>query len=891
MFNYFRLACLLVSFSNAQAADVQVGPRAGGGHVVTTKQLIRPAGASLEFPGRPVDLVLSPDHKSLYVKANNSVLVIDAIDWSIRQKLALDAGQEGSYHGLAVSRDGSRVYVTTSHEQILELLVAADGSLSIGRQFTIPATNKGKSAPCGIVLSPDEERGYVCVSRRNTLAVLDLASGRLLRQIPVGVAPYDVVLTADGSQAWVSNWGGRRVASPKVVSPKVASPKVASPANGSSAREDERTALSSGTPALVDERGVACSGTVSLVDLKAGRELAEVETGLHPCDLALDAAGNLLYVANANSDTISVIDTQARKVVRTIGIRPDNALPFGSAPNALALSSDGKTLYVANGGNNAVAVIDSQLGSLLGFVPTGWYPGAVATDGKSLYIANVKGYGSRYRKPPDKSLDGRERKPDDLGWGVYGHLGTVQKVELPSLDQLSSWTRQVREDSGVPQALRALEKAQAGVKPVPVPQRAGEPSTIEHVVYIIKENKTYDQVFGDIGRGNSQPKLCIFGREVTPNHHALADQFVLLDNYYCNGVLSADGHQWSTQGYVTDYLEKAFGAFPRSYPYTGDDPLAYASSGFLWDNALLHSLSFRNYGEMSAQGKPPAGFKEMYADFVQKTGKYRFPPHYAIDTLKRYSHPDSPGFSLGVSDQFRAEVFLKELAEAEKIGRWPELITMTLPNDHTHGLTPGAPTPRAYVSDNDLALGQIVEGISKSRFWPKTAIFVIEDDPQSGYDHVDGHRSVCLVIGPYVKRGALVSQFYNQTSVLHTMELILGLPPMNQMDAMAPVMRECFTDRPNLGAYTALPISYTLDQINPQPSSKISLKERYWTKKSLAMNFDEADKVDDNVLNRVVWYSVRGFNSHYPAEYAGAHGKGLRALHLVLDPTARDDDD
>lgn len=861
---FFGFACVLAGVSIAPGADVEVGPLADGGHVVATKQLIRPAGESLEFSGRPVDLLLSPDGRNLYVKTNDNVLVIDARAWSIRQKLPIGKGLTGSYHGLAINRDGSLLYVSTAQNEVLEMKVAADGTISASRGFNIAAPDKGKSTPCGIALSPDETLAYVCLSRNNTVAVLDLVAGKARDPIAVGVAPYDLVLTRDGSEAWVSNWGGRRT------------------------HDGDRTAMSSDTPALVDERGVAVSGTVSLIDLKRRKEVVQIETGLHPCDLALDAANSLLYVANANSDTVSVIDTRSRKVVRTITVRPDEALPFGSAPNALALGDGGKTLFVANGCNNAVAVIDSQV---RGFIPTGWYPGALATDGTYLYIANVKGYGSRYKKPVDKGVDTRQRREDDLGWMVYGHLGTVQKVQIPSAEQLAAYSQQVRADSGVPQTLRALEKAQAGVRPVPVPEHPGEPSTIEHVVYIIKENKTYDQVFGDIAKGNGEPKLCVFGRAITPNHHALAEQFVLLDNYYCNGVLSADGHQWSTQGYVTDYLEKAFGGFPRSYPYKGEDPLAFASSGFIWDSALLHGLSFRNYGEMSAQGKLPGTIQKIYADYKAKTGKLEFDASFSIDTLKRYSCPRYPGFSLGVPDQVRAAIFLEELAEAEKTGRWPELIVMSLPNNHTRGLSPGSPTPLAYVCDNDLALAQIVEGISRSRFWPKTAIFVIEDDPQSGYDHVDGHRSVCLVISPYVRRGTVVSRFYNQTSVLHTMELILGLPAMNQMDAMAPVMRECFTDTPDLTPYGAMPVKHTLDETNPQPTTKVSLKQRYWTHRSLAMNFDEPDRVDDDVLNRVVWYSIKGFDSHYPSEFAGAHGKGLKALHLVPGPTARDDDD
>lgn len=861
-------AVVYLAAAAACAPDVAVGPADGGGYVASTRQLIRPAGRTVEFGGRPVDVLLSNDAKMLYAMTNWGVVAIRTADWAIIQQMRFD-GAPGSYHGMAMTRDGSKLYVSTSRTDVLELLVAKDGTLSNGRKFVIPgpgeaaltadeqiAQSTGKAAarpviggnpvPCGIALSPGEGIAYVCLSRSNAVCALDISSGKPIRQIPVGVAPYDIVLAPDGMSAWVSNWGGRMPL------------------------EGERTEMSSGTPILVDDESTAASGTVSLVDLRAGKEIAQVEVGLHPCDLALDAAHNLLYVANAGSDSVSVIDTAARTVTRTIEVKPDDSLPFGSAPNALALC--GSTLYVANGGNNAVAVVDS---AVRGFIPAAWYPGALATDGAYLYIANVKGYGSR-RPGSKKSGDG------GVAWDVHSGLGVVQKVPLPDANTLQAYTRQVREDSRVPQALLALEKAQSGVKPVAVPQRPGEPSLIEHVVYIIKENKTYDQVFGDMARANSDPTLCVFGREITPNQHALADTFVLLDNYYCNGVCSADGHQWVTQGYVTDYLEKAYGGWPRCYPYEGNDALAYSSAGFIWDNVLMHGLSFRNYGEMSTDtSHVKASFAELLAD---KTGENKFSGRFNIEALRRYSCPNYPGWTLAVPDQNRADVFLRELAEFEKKGEWPNFITILLPNDHTSGLNPGRPTPRAFVADNDLALGRIVEAISKSKFWPKTAIFVIEDDPQSGYDHVDGHRSICLVISPYAKRGAVVSKFYNQTSVLHTIELILGIPPMNQMDAMAPVMRECFVDSPDLTPYTAIPSNIPLDETNPEKQSEIGV---YWAKKSMELNFDEIDAADNDTLNRVVWFAMKGPDAPYPAEFAGAHGKGLRALNLALGPEAR----
>jgi hypothetical protein len=446
------------------------------------------------------------------------------------------------------------------------------------------------------------------------------------------------------------------------------------------------------------------------------------------------------------------------------------------------------------------------------------------------------------------------------------------------------YTAQVRVDARVPEALAAAEKGQAGVAPAPVPERVGEPSVFEHVIYVIKENRTYDQVLGDVAAGNGDSSLCIFGKHVTPNHHALAEQFVLLDNFYCNGVLSADGHQWAVEGHVADGVEKSFGGWTRSYPFPGDDPLAFVSSGFLWDNALLHGQSFRNYGEMGLAKPVPANatFTDIYQDFVNRGGRISYKLTTAIDELRRYTCPTYPGWNLVIPDAVRAEVFLGELKQFERDGRMPNLVIVYLPSDHTRGTTPGAPTPAAMVADNDLALGKVVEGISRSRFWPKTCVFVIEDDPQNGFDHVDGHRSLCLVASPYTKRHAVVSEFYNQTSVLHTMELMLGLPAMNQMDAMAPVMRGCFSDGPDLIPFTALPNEIPLDQLNP-PAKALRGPALHWAQESLAQRMDQPDLADENTLNRILWHARRG-DATYPAEFAGPHGRGLAKLRLKLRP-------
>ena len=380
-----------------------------------------------------------------------------------------------------------------------------------------------------------------------------------------------------------------------------------------------------------------------------------------------------------------------------------------------------------------------------------------------------------------------------------------------------------------------------------------------------KENRTYDQVFGDLPQGKGDSSLTQFGRKVTPNHHALAENFVLLDNTYCNGVLSADGHQWANEGYVTDYIEKSFGGFVRSYPYEGDDALAFASSGFIWDKVLDAGLSFRNYGEfVTAKVEPAnASWTQLYADYKNGTRNVKIKATSKLHTLEPYLCPTFVGFPSSIPDVYRAGEFLKEFRGYEKKHSLPNFMIMLLPNDHTTGTKENYPTPRAQVADNDLALGQIVEAVSKSEFWKETAIFVIEDDPQAGLDHVDGRRTVALCISPYTKRGEVISTHYNQNSILRTIELILGLSPMSQFDLFANPMTDCFTSKPDFSPYTAIPNQIPLDEMNPKLSS-LSGKKKFWAKKSMEMELSELDQANEDTLNLILWYSVKGYNTPYP---------------------------
>ena len=508
-----------------------------------------------------------------------------------------------------------------------------------------------------------------------------------------------------------------------------------------------------------------------------------------------------------------------------------------------------------------------------GFLPTDWYPGAVVADSNFIYVVNVKGLGSRLGQPANTS------------WQIGAFLGTANKIPIPSTEALSKYTAQAYEAGRVPQIKQTQQPLRSGQPPVPVPLRRGEPSVFQHVLYILKENKTYDQFFKDIPQGNGNSSLCIYPRFVSPNHHALAEQYVLLDNFYCNGVNSADGHSWSTEANNTDHLEKSFGGFSRSYTF-GDDPLTYSSTGFIWNNVLEHGLTFRNYGEMDyADTSPSATWLQIYSDYTNRTGAIRYVQNIGIASLRPHSSTNVPGWNLGIPDVVRADGFIKELNTAQSNGVWANFHLLYLSNDHTGG----PPTPRAQVADNDLALGMAVEAVTKSIFASNTVIFVIEDDPQSGYDHVDAHRSICLVVSPYTKRGQVVSTFYNQAGVLHTMERILGLAPMNQQDAMSPLMFDCFTNVLDFTPYTALPNNIPLAE-GTTAAGPLSPKERYWAKKLQKMDFSRPDRINDDVFNRYIWWTIKG-DAPYPAKYVGGHGKGLKQLGLVLDKRYKDDDD
>lgn len=841
-------------------------------YVPAVQQTLSPLGIQVDLPSlRPQVIRLSPDGKLLVVSGQTSeLIVVDPASGVIAQRVPLpgedvtgvgaDAGTirlddsdtlgQVSYTGLVFSPDGRRLFLANVDGRINAFTVGRDHRVAGDHSIRLPPTGlplRQVEIPAGLAVSADGARLYVVLNLSNRLLELDLASGRMLRTFDVGTAPYDVVLA--GRKAYVSNWGGRRPESGSVTGP-----------------------AGQGTTVRVDPvRHIANDGSVSVIDLQSGRNLGEIQVGLHSSALALSPEGRYLCVANSSGDSVSVIDTRVDRVAETI---PLDWLPndlFGASPNALAFARNGEDLYVCHGTQNAVAVVHFHPGRsrLAGLIPVGWYPGAIVCDDarRSLYVANIKG--TVQAGPPNPT--GRP------GYITHQHHGTLTLLQIPDREALVRQTTLVLHNYRWEMARNALLPARPNTPPRPVPERVGEPSVFKHVVYIIKENRTYDQVLGDLCDGCGDPALCVFGERITPNQHRLAREFVLLDHTYCSGEVSADGHNWADSGFATDYLEKSFAGFPRSYPDGMEehdaDALAYSPTGFIWDNALAHGKTLRVYGEFTkgfARWKEPQRrnnpkFIDFYRDFINKTGLMDIGSVPAIESLRPYIMADTIGWNLSVPDVFRASRIIQDLGRYEAEGQMPALMVVCLPNDHTSGTDPGAPTPAAAVADNDIALGRIVEAFSHCAFWKDTCLFVIEDDPSGGWDHVSGYRTTAYVASAYTKRHTVVGSSYNQLSLLRTMELILGLPPMNQMDASASPMFDCFSLEPDFTPFSSVPNNVPLDELNPEVGA---LRDPILRRDALAsegLPLGEPDCCPEGVMNHILWHAQKGARVPYPA--------------------------
>jgi YVTN family beta-propeller protein len=806
----------------------------------------------LTLENHSLDCALLPEEKILVVEDRYGLAFIDVKD----NKFLFHLDYDGTYKGLMSTYSGIKV---VKYEKSLHIFWGASNT-NTKSSFILDAEWDGKKAsiksaiafdavsPAPMALPNDiainMERGenylYVVLNGNNQLAKLRLSDKKLIWTIATGMAPFGIALTS--SKAYVTNWAG---AVPTDISKETAGIPYAK--------------------VYIDPRtGATSSGTVSVIDLESGIKQAEIETGLHPNAIIASKDQQFVFVANGNSDYVSVISTANDKVVDSISVRlkrEGNSF-IGDSPNAIAIDNNGTTLYVSNGMDNAVAVVrlgvkSSALGkeeSLVeGFIPTEAYPAGIVLNDNTLYVANLEGEGAR--AATKKNFNSHQQE------------ATISIIPLPDKNTLLSYTIRVETANMMFRTKLSQLLPRKGVAPKPVPERIGEPSVFKHVVYIIKENKTYDQVLGDMSEGNGMKSLCIYGNEVTPNEHKIAKEFLLLDNYYASGKSSGEGHSWTDAAIVTDYVEKNVHAWFRSYPHVLADALVYNKEGFIWNNALDHGKTVRVYGEAcSPKMKSGLDWTKIYQSYL-KNEPVAFTNTSTISRLRPILSETYPCFEgQKINDQIRADAFIKELNEFEKMegDQLPQLMILALPADHTIGMREGYPTPRAMVADNDLALGKILGALTKSRFWDSTAVFVTEDDSQSGWDHVSAYRTVGFVLSPYSNLQKTVHTNFNQTCIVRTIEQILGIPPMNVMDATALPMYDCFTGSFNKTPFTFLKNNIPLNEMNKSTAS-LKGKARQYAIESSSSQYDHIDGGNDDLLNHILWFAAMG-NKPYPKQ-------------------------
>jgi YVTN family beta-propeller protein len=748
---------------------------------------LTPAGRSLPLGDLPLNLVVSPSKKLMAVTHNGqskqtiALLGIDSLLSEIEVKTA--------WYGLAFSQDETKLYASGGNQNRIWVYSTANKQLALADSLVLgDPWPKQKIGVTGLALDEANQRLFAVTKEDSSLYVLGLADKKIAQKIKLPAEAYTCALAPGGAELWVSIWGGAKM--------------------------------------LV----------LATKDLKV---MAEVATDSHPSDFVFTQKGDFVFVANGNDNTVSVIDTKQLKTVETLTTSLFPNAPLGSTPNAVALSEDNKTLLVANADNNCLAVFDvAQPGNSQsrGFIPTGWYPTSVKVIGKQIFVTNGKGNTSLANPQGPTPYKKRDENTQYIGGMLKGSLSVIA---MPDAATLAEYTKLAYENTPYTKEKETTSDGEAGN---PIPKKVGEASPIKYVFYIIKENRTYDQVFGDVPGGNGDTSLCLFPERVTPNHHALAKQFVLLDNFYVDAEVSADGHNWSMAAYANDYVEKnwptSYGGRGGTYDYEGSRAIAYPKNGFIWDFCQRANVSYRTYGEFADDGK--ANLPALVGHFDQ----------------------DYPGYDLSIKDQVRFEKWRQDFDSLVKINAVPRFNTIRFGNDHTAGTRLGMPTPHAMVADNDLALGKFVEHLSNSPIWKESAVFVLEDDAQNGPDHVDAHRSPALVISPYVKRKQIDHTMYSTSGMLRTMELILGLPPMSQYDAAATPMWRCFTSQPDLSPYKALASNINLDEMN------IALTPS--AKKSALFNLKDVDAAPDLAFSEVIWKGVKGENAVMPAPRRGA---------------------
>lgn len=772
---------------------------------------LSPTGRSLPLGDLPLNIQVSPSQKLMAVTNNGqskqSIQLIDPVN-----EIILDDKPIGkSWYGLKFSADEKKLYASGANDNIILIYPVVNRKLGPADTLVL---GKGwpaeKIGPTGIDVDNNAGRLYTVTKENNSLYVFDLKTKKLIQKTNLGHEAYACLLSPDRTELYISLWG-----------------------------EDK----------------------VAVYDTKTNQIKSQITTESHPNELILNKSGKYLFVANANDNSVSVIDTRLQKVIEVISAALFPTKLTGSTTNGLALSADEKTLYIANASNNCLAVFNVSTpgkSSSMGFIPTGWYPTNVRVIGKKIFVANGKGFSSMANPRGPQPIKKTDNSGTHTGITQQGEVqyigglfkGTLSIIDQPGATELKAFSKQVYANTPFN---KQLETVSRGAENNPVPKVQGAKSPIKYVFYVIKENRTYDQVLGDIKEGNGDPNLCIFPERTTPNHHALAREFVLLDNFYVDAEVSADGHNWSMAAYATDYTEKtwptSYGGRGGTYDYEGSRKIAYPRDGYIWDYCQRAGVGYRSYGEFAGDGKA------------------------TLPSLNGHIAARYPGYNLDIKDVDRISIFKADFDSLLAQNAVPQFNTIRIGNDHTSGQRLGKISPTAAVADNDLALGQLVEHISNSPIWKESAIFVLEDDAQNGPDHVDAHRSPAFVISPYIKRNSVNHTMYSTSGMLRTIELILGLPPMSQYDAAAVPMSDCFTPIPDLKAYKAKPANVNLNERN-LAVNKSSERSEKW-------NFAREDAAPDIDLNEVVWKSIKGEASIMPAP--------RRSAFVILEQKKKDD--
>jgi YVTN family beta-propeller protein len=816
------LSACVVFAAGAAAASAPLGqvgqpttqlPKAiPGGFDLPNGWRITPAGKSIADIGDLVlKMVTAPDGRAV-IAVNSGYLphglsVIDPRTHKIVQQVAI----KSTWLGLAWSPDGHTLYVSGGNangekKEKPSLAPIYEFAYQNGRLNPESIAVLNETLPMdkvwwsGIARHPTQPLLYAANrgvdANPSSVVVFNTVTRQIVTRVTVGVTPYEVALTKTGSRAFVSNWA---------------------------------------------------SHSVSVIDTRTNTVIATIPVGSNPNDMAMSPDGRL-FVACSNDNTVYVIDSRKLVVLEKLSTSLYPRAPEGSTPNALQLDPVRRLLYVANADNNDIAVIDiknAAHSNVVGFIPAGWYPSALALadHGASLYIGSTKGEEGH----PDRKGPGSPLASNWYGDETIKTLQTSSVEQLPLAGlraKLARYTRQVY--SNTPYNDDLLERARPSRTPSIVPSEVGAGSPIKHVIYIIKENRTYDQVFGDIAKANGDPALTIFGEKVTPNHHALAEQYVTFDNFYADGDVSEDGHSWSNAAYATDNNEKSW---PPNYgghsSWLAHSDAYIPASGYLWDNAARKGLTYRSYGEYAVRVSTGASM-DAAPGIVGLRGHVA--EHYKASRAR-----DTENAQTFLSE---FDAFEKNFDSADSSKQLPNYVVMTLPEDHTHGTEVGSHTPVAMVASNDQAIGMIVERVSHSRYWPTTAIFILEDDAQDGPDHVDARRTVALAISPYTRRGMVDSTFYTTSSVVRTIELLLGMPPMSQYDAAATPLYASFGTQADLTPYTLLPAQVDLNAMNTAKS--------YGAAASGRMDFSDNDRAPMHQLNEIIWKSVKGADSPMP---------------------------